>query len=39
MSYFRNPGAGLDEQDQTGAEPDELLAPRGRPAPAARDLR
>jgi hypothetical protein len=25
MSYFRNPGAGLDEQDRTGTEPDELL--------------
>jgi hypothetical protein len=25
MSYFRNPGAGVDEQDRTGTEPDELL--------------
>jgi hypothetical protein len=29
MSYFRNPGAGLDEQDRTGTEPDELLHHEG----------
>lgn len=34
MSYFRNPGAGLDEQDRTGTEPDELLHHEGdRPLP------
>jgi uncharacterized coiled-coil protein SlyX len=34
MSYFRNPGAGVDEQDRTGTEPDELLHHEGdRPAP------
>jgi hypothetical protein len=34
MSYFRNPGAGLDEQDRTGTAPDELLHREGdRPAP------
>jgi hypothetical protein len=34
MSYFRNPGAGLDEQDQTGTEPDELRHHEGeRPVP------
>ena len=33
MSYFRNPGTGLDEQDQTGAEPDELLGHEARPLP------
>ena len=31
MSYFRNPGAGLDEQDRTGTEPDELLHHEGDP--------
>lgn len=29
MSYFRNPGAGLDEQDRAGTEPDELLQQEG----------
>jgi hypothetical protein len=34
MSYFRNPGAGLDEQDRAGTEPDELLEHEGeRPLP------
>lgn len=34
MSYFRNPGAGVDEQDRTGTEPDELLHHEGdRPVP------
>jgi hypothetical protein len=29
MSYFRNPGAGLDEQDHPDTEPDELLHHEG----------
>ena len=34
MSYFRKPGAGLDEQVRTGTEPDELLYHEGdRPLP------
>lgn len=38
MSYFRKPGAGLDEQVRTGTEPDELLYHDGavQPAPAPR---
>jgi DivIVA protein len=38
MSYFRKPGAGLDEQARTGTEPDELLYHNGgeEPDPAPR---
>lgn len=36
MSYFRNPGARLDEQDRTGTAPDELLhQERAEPLPRA----
>ncbi len=36
MSYFRNPGVGLEAQGQNGAEPDELLHHEGdRPLPRA----
>jgi hypothetical protein len=33
MSYFRNPGAGLDEQDQTGAEHELLHQESAEPLP------
>jgi hypothetical protein len=34
MNYFRRPGVGLDEQMQTGTEPDELLYHDGDDGPA-----